>query len=101
MTKEAYFDMCDMLGSEPIASEIPIEYGDLPLDVQEAYSVYTRMPDTWDTVSGLYIGKNYTGLLDIFRIMGVEDEKLVLDIIILIDQARREVINKSKPKNPS
>jgi hypothetical protein len=39
MTKEQYFEMCEALGTEPDPLEIPIEFDDLHLEVQEAYSI--------------------------------------------------------------
>jgi hypothetical protein len=93
MTKDQYFEMCELLGSTPIESEIPVEFSDLPLDVQEAYSVYSMLPDSWDFMSGTYVGKNYAGLGDILEILGVEDKLTVLNIIELLDRKRSKAIS--------
>jgi len=100
MTKEAYFEMCDALGSEPIESEIPVEFDDLHLDVQEAMSVYSKLKDEWDTMNGIYMGKNFSGLSDIMDIIGVpaEDKKTLYDLICLIDTHRSKAIEESRPK---
>lgn len=100
MTKEAYFEMCEALGTEPEESEIPVEYGDLLVDVQEALNIYYKLRDEWDTMNGNYMGKNYSGILDIFTILQVpvEDHRTMFDLIALIDHYRASAISESKPK---
>ena len=101
MTKEAYFDMCEALGSEPIESEIPIDFGDLFIDVQEAMGIYSKLKDEWDTMNGVYQGKSYSGILDIFEILDVpvEDRKTMFELIGIIDRHRSKAIADSKPKS--
>jgi hypothetical protein len=96
MTKEQYFEMCEMLNSEPSDDEIPVEFDDLPLEVQEAYLVYNRISDNWDSMSGTYLGKNLVGIKDIFEIYGIEDARLTLQLISNIDNIRRDAISKKK-----
>ncbi len=100
MTKEAYFEMCEALGSEPLEEEIPVEYDDLYVDVQEALLIYNKLKDEWDTMNGNYMGKNFAGILDILTILEVpvEDRKTVFDLIGLIDRYRAKAIADSKPK---
>ena len=96
MTKEQYFEMCEMLGSEPIDEEIPVDFIDLPVEAQEAYHVYNLISDNWDSMSGTYLGKNLAGIKDIMDILGVEDKILCLRIISIIDTYRRELLNAKK-----
>lgn len=100
MTKEAYFEMCEMLGSEPIESEIPVEYDDLLVDVQEALDIYYKLRDEWDTMNGNYLGKNYSGIGDIMDILEipVEDRKTLFNLLGMIDRNRSEAIAENKPK---
>ena len=65
MTKEAYFEMCDMLGSEPIEEEIPLELDDFPELVQQAFVIYGMLSDIWEGMSGSYLGKDYSLLFDL------------------------------------
>lgn len=101
VTKEKYFEMCEALGSEPLEEEIPIEYEDLLLDVQEALDIYNKLRDEWDTMNGNYMGKNYSGIKDIFDILEVpvEDRKTVFNLIGMIDHHRSVAISESKPKS--
>lgn len=102
MTKDAYFDMCEMLGSEPVEEEIPVEYDDLLVDVQEALNIYHKLKDEWDTMNGTYLGKSYAGINDIFDILEVplEDRKTIFNLIGMIDRHRSEAIAANKPKTP-
>ena len=101
MTKAAYFEMCEALNSEPVDSEIPIDFEDLYVDVQEAMGIYVKLRDEWDMVNGVYLGKNYAGILDIFSILEVpaEDTKTMFDLIGIIDRHRSKSIADSKPKS--
>lgn len=104
MTKETYFEMCDMMNSEPIEEEIPVEYEDLLLDVQEALNIYSKLRDEWDTMNGIYLGKSYTGILDIFELYEIpkEDRRTIFDLLNLIDSHRSKIINeKLKSKMPT
>ena len=100
MTKEQYFEMCEMLGNEPNDSEIPVEYDDLPLEVQDALRIYNTLQDNWDYMGGNYIGKNIQGIRDIFEMNDIEktDHKSVYDLILQIDRIRAKQIHDSKPK---
>jgi hypothetical protein len=102
MTKDAYFEMCAALNSEPIESEIPIDFSDLFIDVQEAMGIYYKLRDEWDTMNGVYQGKNYSGILDIFDILDVpvEDRKTMFELIGIIDMHRSKAIADAKPKTP-
>lgn len=101
MTKEAYFEMCEALGSEPIEDEIPVEFSDLFIDVQEAINIYGKLRDEWDTVNGNYLGKSYSGIIDIFTILEVpvEDHKTMYNLISIIDTHRSKSIADNKPKS--
>ena len=92
--------MCEMMGSEPIESEIPVDFEDLYIDVQEALGIYSRLKDEWDTMNGNYMGKNYAGIKDIFDILNVpkEDHKTVYDLIGIIDEHRSKLLADTKPK---
>ena len=88
------------MGSEPLEEEIPVEYEDLYLDVQEALGIYSKLRDEWDTMNGSYLGKNYSGITEIFSMMEVprEDWRAMYELIGIIDKHRSKVIRDSKPK---
>lgn len=100
MTKDSYFEMCEALGSEPVDTEIPVEYDDFPLEVQEAIRIYNNLQDNWDYMGGNYIGKNLNGFKDILSIFEVDpqDYRAVYELIMRIDRIRSKSIQDSKPK---
>ena len=100
MTKETYFEMCEALGSEPIAEEIPVEVADFPVEVQEVLEIYRMLQDSWDTMNGNYLGKQFIGISDLFDIAEVDpvDRKAYLTLLHIVDNIRAEGIRKLKPK---
>jgi hypothetical protein len=102
MTKSQYFEMCEMLGSEPKDSEIPIEFEDLSTEVQEAMQIYSNLQDCWDYMGGNYIGKNFNYIETVFKFYGVEPEnyKYMYELLLAIDRIRTKQIQDSKPKDP-
>lgn len=90
MTKDQYFEMCEMMGYEPNDKDIPVELDDFPSEVQTAFQVYQVLQDHWEGMSGTYMGKNLTGVKDILDIFEVDplDRKLILELIGMIDRER-------------
>ena len=102
MTKDAYFEMCEMLGNEPVEEEIPIEFTDFPILVQQVFTIYYYLPDTWDPMGGNYLGKNLSIVFNLFGALNIDslEESLCLQLLMIIDTARRKVLNKKEPKKP-
>lgn len=100
MTKDQYYEMCEALGSEPLDSEIPVEFEDLPSEVQESLRIYNSMQDSWDYMNGNYIGKNYAGFKDLLEIFSVpiEERQMIFEFIQQIDKLRAKAIAAQKPK---
>ena len=90
MTKEAYFEMCEALGAEPVEEEIPVELYDFPEEAQSAILFYNRLRDDWDSMNGNYLGKSLIGLKDTFDILEIpiEDRRFIIDCITVIDNTR-------------
>lgn len=88
--------MCEMMGTQPTEEEMPVELDDLHDEVQEAFSVYNMLTDIWDSMGGSYIGKQMAGISDIMDIMGVEDKRVCLYILSIIDRTRSKLINSKK-----
>ncbi len=100
MTKEAYFEMCEALNSEPIASEIPVVLDDLPYQVQVAIILYNGLKDEWEYMNGNYLGKQRSSITQHFDFMGVtdEDKRILYELICDIDNIRVKMIMDKKPK---
>jgi hypothetical protein len=98
MTKDQYFDMCELLGSDPIQSEIPVEFLDFPDEVQLALSIYKQMRDEWEYMGGTYTGKNLNGIFELFEVYGIDqvDKRYYLELIHMIDSIRITETRKQK-----
>lgn len=105
MTKEAYFEMCEMLGSEPLDEEVPLELDDFPWLVQQAFVIYGMLSDIWEGMSGSYLGKDYSLLFNLFDLYGIdsaEEKLLATDFIKQIDAVRSKILyEKQKATKPA
>jgi hypothetical protein len=104
MTKEQYFEMCELMETEPIESEIPIEQDDFPEAVQQAFQIYYLLRDVWEGMSGTYMGKDFSTIFDFFRLYEVDsrDQLLTLGFIRQIDSVRSEIFaEKQKAREAS
>jgi len=104
MTKERYLMMCEQMGSNPIEEEIPAEFEDFPYSVQIAITIYHILEDRFDGFSGTYFGKNYVLLPYLAKLYKVEDEKQLLEFLLLIDRmitTKRSEEQKRKRKKTS
>ena len=104
MTKDTYFEMCEALGSEPVESEIPVEFDDFPFEVQQAFNAYKMLRDEWDTMSGNYLGKSLIGIKDVLEATEVDlsEQKFIIMLIRIIDNIRSdEINNKKKTQEPA
>jgi hypothetical protein len=93
-----YFEMCEALGTEPTESEIPVEFDDFPLEVQQAFNAYKMLRDEWDTMNGVYLGKSLIGVKDVLEATEVEisEHKFIIMLIRIIDSVRSDEINNKK-----
>ena len=104
MTKDQYFEMCEMLGSEPLDSEIPVEFEDFPFEVQQAFNAYRMLRDEWDTMNGNYLGKSLIGVKDVLEATEIDpsEQKFIIMLIRIIDNVRSdEINNKKKTQEPA
>ncbi|HEY9705418.1 MAG TPA: hypothetical protein V6C58_23475 [Allocoleopsis sp.] len=101
MTKEAYFELCEALGSEPLEHEIPMEFEDFPYEVQLAFTIYWKLKDQWEGFSGTYMGKDYSALFSLFNVFDIEkyEYKVYYDLIDTIDMYRSKLINEKHKQN--
>ena len=72
---DKYLKVCEQLGQEPDPNKMPPSRGELPYEVQIAFSIHDMLPDRWDGMSGSYFGKDLSALGTIIDIYEVEDKK--------------------------
>lgn len=99
MTKDAYFEMCDMLGTEPLDEDIPVELDDFPDLIQRTLLVYSYLPDIWEGMSGTFMGKDISLLFQLFELFYIsrEEHNISLDIVGTIDAIRKKIYKDKKP----
>lgn len=98
MTRDAYLEMCADLNEEPKEENIPVEFDDFTLEVQQAFGIYNLLRDEWDGFNGVYLGKSLIGITEIFEISGVESENRYIMILLvkIIDKIRAQQVNKKE-----
>jgi len=104
MTKESYFEMCEMMDTEPIEEEIPVEFDDFPYEVQQAFIVYRMLRDEWEGMNGIYLGKSLSGIQEILQCCEIDpqDYKIIISLVQTIDSIRQEQVNsKHDSKKPA
>lgn len=69
------------MGWEPEEDKMPIDPYSLSLEVQQALILLNALPDMWDGMNGVWLGKDYAGLGTILDIYEVEDRRAVFDLL--------------------
>jgi hypothetical protein len=104
MTKETYYEMCAALGNEPVESEVPVEFEDFPVEVQQALIAYRMLRDEWDSMNGIYLGKSLIGITEVLEAteIDLEDRKFITMLVRTIDSVRiQEINNNQKTEKPA
>lgn len=92
--------MCEQFRSEPILEEIPVDYSDLPEDCHNAISLYNILPDKFDGFSGIYFGKDFSGVGDIMDAINITDKyHTFLFLNIMIDVSKKQFADAQKRSN--
>ena len=98
MTKEAYLDMCEQLNSEPIESEIPVGFEDMPDEVLDAYHVYNVLPEKIDSFNGNYYGRSIELAPALIKFMDLSPAREIFKVVMIINYLEKEAINKNRKK---
>jgi len=95
MTKEAYYEMCEAINSEPDPTEVPPEFEDLIVEAQEAYEIFCYLPDRWSEMSGGYVGKDLSNISVFFDLFNIPRSNwlLYMDLIYVAIENKKAAIN--------
>lgn len=66
---------------------------DFPSEVQEAFLVHSCLPDRWDGMSGMFMGKDWSALGTLLDVFKIEDKKTVVWFLKAIDDRNSNSIN--------
>lgn len=58
--------------------------------------MFLRLQTQWNVITGAYIGLKYSSIEFLFRVYGVEDQRAMLEDLMLMEQAVLKVLNKPK-----
>jgi hypothetical protein len=75
MSKDQYLEMMEQMGQEPLDEEMPPDGGDLEWLAQLALTIYSRLPDKVDSMGGLWLGKDFSGIGDILDIYELNNDE--------------------------
>ena len=81
MDIEQYLQMCEQMGWEPKEEELPKEPSHLSYNIQGALILYNALPDVWEGMSGSWMGKDYSGLMDIMNIYELENRREIFTLL--------------------
>ncbi len=83
----------ERLGKEPNPEKAPVEINHFPFEVQLAFSIHMLLPDRWDGMNGIYLGKDWAALGSLLDIYKVENKQIVVYFIKYIEHYNSEKIN--------
>jgi len=99
MSIDQYFEMCEQMGWEPKEEEIPKNPSHLSYNVQGALTLFNALPDIWEGMSGTWMGKDYSGLMDIMNIYGFDNKKEIFSLLKIAEgEAGKFYAEKAKQK---
>lgn len=106
MTKDAYYEMCEITGEQSLPENEPVEWSDLPEQVQQCFELYSFLPDRWEGMSATFMGKDYSIVFHLFETFKIDnnDRLIYLRLMANIDGIRSKLIQnkqKQQDKKPS
>ncbi len=80
---------------------MPLEASAFPYEVQVAFFVFDLLPDKWDGMSGMYLGKDWSSANFLIKTYNIEDVPVVVYFAklyenILVSQRSEELARKQK-----
>lgn len=69
---DTYLRLCEQLNQEPDPDQMPLDTSIFPYEVQVAFFVLDLLPDRWDGMSGMYMGKDWSSADFIFKTYKIE-----------------------------
>lgn len=91
--------ICEQLGQEPNPDEIPIDPAtDFDRSAQQALYIFTILPDKIEGMAGMWLGKDFGGIGDIFEIYNVANKRDTMDYLVYMIQIARESYNAERER---
>jgi len=74
------------MGVEPKEEDIPKDPSTFSLEAQQALVLLNVLPDNWEGMNGLWLGKDYSGLMDIMDIYDISEKREVFDLLKICEE---------------
>lgn len=74
------------MGVEPKEEDIPKDPSTFSLEAQQALVVMNALPDNWDGMNGVWLGKDYSGLGDILDIFEISNKREVFELLKICEE---------------
>ena len=88
------------MGTEPVEEDIPIEPGDLSFETQQALMLFSVLPDKIEGMNGIWLGKEFSGIGDIFDFYEIEDRREVFELLTYIIGQYNAYYEKQRQSRP-
>lgn len=72
---------------------MPLEPQDFPYEVQVAFFIYDILPDIWEGMNGVFLGKDLNTIEYMFDLYEVEDRKNVFYFFRIYENLQMNKIN--------
>lgn len=76
--------ICEQMGTEPVEEHIPVDPSDLSLEAQQALLLFNVLPDKIEGMNGIWLGKDFSGIGDIFNFYNIDNELDVFEFLTFI-----------------
>ena len=95
------------MGVEPKDEDIPQDPSTFSIEAQQALLMMNALPDLWEGMNGVWLGKNYNGLFDILKLYKIDNKREVFELLKVCEeelskyysQKRKEQDQLSKAKS--
>jgi hypothetical protein len=74
------------MGVEPKEEDIPKDPSTFSLEAQQALQLLNALPDKWEGMNGIWLGKDYTGLFDIMDLYQITNRKDVFELLKVCEE---------------
>ena len=69
------------MGVEPKEEDIPKDPSTFSLEAQQALVMLNALPDIWEGMNGVWLGKNYNGLIDLMNLYQIDKKREVFELL--------------------
>ena len=74
------------MGVEPKEEDIPKDPSTFSVEAQQALVLLNSLPDLWEGMNGIWLGKNYTGLFDIMNLYDIDSKREVFELLKVCEE---------------